>query len=75
MLKTILTVFHILVAIGLIVSVLMQSGKSAGLSGAIDGGASTFFGKKKGMDEVLSKVTTVVAIVFMVTSVILAIMP
>ncbi len=53
-------------AVFLIVSVLMQSGKSHNLSGSIAGGAETFFGKTKGktIDKVLSKVTTVVAIVF-----------
>lgn len=50
----------------LIVAVLMQHGKSHGLSGTIAGGAETFFGKNKGasVDSMLSKVTTVVAIVF-----------
>ncbi len=44
----------------------MQSGKSHNLSGTIAGGADTFFGKTKGktIDRVLSKLTTVVAIVF-----------
>ena len=50
----------------LIVAVLMQHGKSHGLSGTIAGGAETFFGKNKGasVDSMLSKVTTIVAIVF-----------
>ena len=53
-------------AVFLVVAVLMQHGKSHGLSGTISGGAETFFGKSKGrtIDSVLSKVTTVVAIVF-----------
>ncbi len=72
MLRTILTIFHIIIAIGLIAGVLLQSGKSAGLSGAIDGGATAVFGKKKGMDELLTKITTGVAAVFMITSFILA---
>lgn len=50
----------------LTIAVLMQSGKSHNLSGTIAGGADTFFGKTKGktIDRVLSKLTTVVAIVF-----------
>jgi preprotein translocase subunit SecG len=68
----VLKIIHLIVAVGVIVGVLMQSGKSAGLSGAIDGGASTFFGKGKGLDQKLEKVTTVVAIVFMITSLLLA---
>lgn len=53
-------------AVFLSFSVLMQSGKSHNLSGTIAGGAASFFGKTKGktIDRVLSKLTTVVAIVF-----------
>lgn len=69
----ILKIFHLIVAITVIVGVLLQSGKSAGMSGVIDGGASQFLGKKsKGMDEKLSKFTTGAAIVFMITSLVLA---
>ena len=53
-------------AVFLTIAVLMQSGKSHNLSGTIAGGADTFLGKTKGktIDRVLSKLTTVVAIVF-----------
>ena len=53
-------------AVFLTIAVLMQSGKSHNRSGTIAGGADTFFGKTKGktIDRVLSKLTTVVAIVF-----------
>lgn len=53
-------------AVFLTIAVLMQSGKSHNLSGTIAGGADTFFGKTKGktIDKVLSKLTTVVAIIF-----------
>jgi len=60
-----LNIIYVVVAIGLIATVLLQSGKSAGLSGAITGGAETFFGKKKGLDELLGKVSLVLAISFM----------
>ncbi|HKL75801.1 MAG TPA: preprotein translocase subunit SecG [Halanaerobiales bacterium] len=69
----VLKIFHLIVSLGVIVGFLLQSGKSAGLSGAIDGGASQFFGKQKGLDEKLSKITTVLAIIFMITSMILAV--
>jgi len=69
----VLKIFHLIVSLGVIVGFLLQSGKSAGLSGAIDGGASEFFGKQKGLDEKLSKITTVLAIIFMITSMILAV--
>lgn len=71
MLKGLVTALHVVVSIAVIAVVLLQSGKSAGLSGSIAGGAETFFGKKKGMDELLGKVTVVVAILFAVTSVVL----
>lgn len=65
-----LVIIHILVALALIAIVLLQSGKSAGLSGTISGGAETFFGKNKGrtIDAILSKVTSIAAIVFLITS-------
>ena len=52
----------------LIIAVRMQHGKSHGLSGAIAGGAETFFGKEKGtkIDKMLGKLTTVVGIIFVV---------
>jgi len=55
------------------VIVLLQSGKQAGLSGSIAGGAETFFGKNKGrtIDAILSKYTIVAAIGFIITSVVL----
>jgi preprotein translocase subunit SecG len=58
----------ILASIFLVVAVLMQSSKSHRLSGTIAGGAETFFGKTKGssIDKKLSKLTTIVAIIFVV---------
>lgn len=45
-----LTILDVLIACGLIATVLLQSGKSAGLSGSIAGGADALFGgKKKGL--------------------------
>ena len=58
----------IIASIFLIVAVLMQSGKSKKLSGTIAGGAETFFGKTKGkaIDKLLSKLTTIIAVCFVV---------
>lgn len=70
--KIVVITIHILLALGIIVTVLLQSGKSAGLSGAIAGGAETFFGKKKGMDAFLSKLSTGFAIGFLITSLLLS---
>ena len=57
----------------MIVIVLLQSAKSAGLSGSIAGGAETFFGKNKGrtIDAMLSKYTTFAAVTFIILSVVL----
>jgi len=69
--QIIVSIFHIIFSLFLILVVLMQSGKSAGLSGSITGGAETFFGKNKGrtLDALLSKYTSVAAIMFLVTSI------
>jgi preprotein translocase subunit SecG len=57
-----------IISVGLILVVLLQSGKSAGLSGAIAGGAEHLMGKAKarGIDALLGKVTAVLAALFMV---------
>ncbi|WP_449538408.1 preprotein translocase subunit SecG [Ferdinandcohnia sp. Marseille-Q9671] len=64
----------VIVCIALIVVVLLQSGKSAGLSGAISGGAEQLFGKQKarGLDAVLHRVTVVLAVLFFVLTVAVA---
>ena len=61
----------VIVSLALIVVVLLQSGKSAGLSGAISGGAEQLFGKQKarGMDLVLHRVTIVLAVLFFVLTI------
>lgn len=58
----------LVMALFLVVAVLFQSGKDKRLSGSIAGGAETFFGKAKGssMDKMLSKLTTIVSIIFMI---------
>lgn len=59
----------------LIASILLQPGKSAGLSGSISGGAETLFGKKKakGYEAILARMTTVSAVVFMLSAFIFSI--
>ncbi|WP_050616373.1 preprotein translocase subunit SecG [Bacillus testis] len=64
--NTFLTVLLVIVSIALIVVVILQSGKSAGLSGAISGGAEQLFGKQKarGIDLVLHRITIVLSVLF-----------
>lgn len=70
------TVIHVIVSLILIGSILMQSGKSAGLSGSIAGGAESLLGKGKsrGFEALLSRVTTIGAITFVITSVALVLL-
>ncbi|MBO4897152.1 MAG: preprotein translocase subunit SecG [Clostridia bacterium] len=72
--QTAVAILHIVIAVALIVVVLFQSGKDAGLSGVIGGeSSSSFYGKNKGKtkDAILGKVTTALAILFLITSLIL----
>ena len=73
--ELIVSIFHIICAVFLIVVVLLQSSKSSKLSGSIAGGAETFFGKNKGrsIDGVLHKMTGVMAFLFVVCTVLLGI--
>ena len=72
-LQIILAVFQLLSGLAVTAIVLMQSGKSAGLSGAISGGAETFLskGKAKTWDDKLAKATKWFALAFVVLTLIL----
>jgi preprotein translocase subunit SecG len=62
----------IAMAVFLMVIVLMQTGKDKRLSGSIAGGSDTYFGKSKGRswDKILARITTVVAILFAILTVV-----
>ena len=72
-LHTILLVVYLLVCCVLTVIVLLQEGKQAGLTGAISGAAETYWGKNKGrsMEGGLELATRILAVVFVVLSLIL----
>jgi preprotein translocase subunit SecG len=71
---TLVLIVHVLVCVFLIIVVLLQSGKAADLAGAFGGmGSQTAFGPR-GSATLLSKATTISAILFMVTSMALSIM-
>lgn len=72
MVKTIFLVLQVICALGLIFTVLMQEGKSAGLSGSIAGGADIIFGKKKGVDELFAKITAYLAAFFLLFTLLVA---
>ena len=68
------TILLVICSLGLIATVLLQSGKSAGLSGSIGGGAEQLFGKQKarGIDALLEKLTIVFAVSFIILSIVVA---
>lgn len=71
---TLLTIFHVIVCLFLIFVVLLQQSSGADWAGAFGGGGSqTTFGAR-GSGTVLSKATTIAAVIFMVTSLALAIL-
>ena len=72
-LKLILTIIQLISGLAVTVVVLMQSGKSAGLSGAIAGGAETFMskGKAKSLDAKLAKATKWFALAFVLLTLVL----
>ena len=73
MIGILLTIVHVIVCLFLIIVVLLQSGKAADLAGAFGGaGSQTAFGPR-GSATLLSKATTVSAILFMLTSISLSI--
>ncbi len=70
----VLILIHVVVSVILILVVLLQTGKRADLAGAFGGGGSqTVFGAR-GAATFLSKATTVSAVIFMITSLTLALM-
>ncbi len=73
-LKTVVLIVQIVCSIALIATVLLQSGKSAGLSGSIAGGSEAIFGKKKGLDDLFSKMTAYIAVVFIISTLLLSLL-
>ena len=62
-----ITILHILVCVGLILVVLLQAGKGASMGAVFGGSSQTIFGSS-GPGTFLSKITTAIAVIFMVTS-------
>ena len=72
--KIILTVLEVIASLALIVVVLVQSGKEAGLSGAIAGNTDSYMNKSKmgGLDKMLAKATKWIALVWIVLTLVLS---
>ena len=75
--QIIVSIIYFVVSLALVAIVMLQSGKSAGLSGAIAGGADTFLSKNKAKsaDARLAKMTKWIAIVFMLLTLVLCLVP
>lgn len=74
--QLVMSIIYFIVSLALIVVVMLQSGKNAGLSGAIGGGSDTFLAKNKAksMDARMAKMTKWIAIVFMVLALVICLL-
>ena len=72
--EMVLTILEAIASVALIIIILLQSGKEAGLSGAITGGSDTYLSKGKGknMDQVLASATKWVALAWVVLTLVLS---
>lgn len=71
--KLVLSIVEVIACVFLTIVVLLQQGARQGLSGSIAGGADTFFGQSKAsnMQRTLSRLTTVMGIIFVVVAVVM----
>ncbi|MDD5016094.1 MAG: preprotein translocase subunit SecG [Atribacterota bacterium] len=67
-----LMVVQIVISIALILVVILQARKSSRASGIFGGGTTADYGGKKGKEAFLMKLTTVIAVLFMVSSLLLS---
>ncbi len=67
-----LTILLAVVCVALVATVLMQSPRGAGLTGSFGGGAEQIFGKRRGVDAFLSRLTVVLAIAFFLLATLIA---
>lgn len=75
--KIILTVLEVIASIALVIIVLLQSGKEAGLSGALSGNSDSYLSKsgKGGLDKLLARATKWVALAWLVLTLVLSLLP
>ena len=72
--ETVLIILQALMSLVLIAVIMLQSGKEAGLSGALAGNSDSYLGKngKGGLDKILAKHTKWIALVWVVLTLILS---
>ena len=68
----VLTILLAVISVGLVAAVLLQSARSAGLGGAIGGGAEQIFGKRRGVDTFLSRLTIALGVAFFLVALLIA---
>ena len=74
--KIIVTVLEVIASVALILVVLFQSGKEAGLSSALSGNSDSYLSKSgKSLDKALAKATKWVALVWLVLTLALCLLP
>lgn len=73
---TILTVIQVILAIAIVILILMQQSKSAGLSGALSGSMETFFSKNgnRSSEVILRRLTIILAIVLAVNTILMSVL-
>ena len=76
MILNVLGVIQVIACVILILTILLQKGATQGLSGAISGGAVTFYGRNNssGIDAILAKITTFFCVIFVILSLILCVL-
>ena len=76
-LKIIITVFEVIASLALILVVLLQSGKEAGLTGAISGNSDSYLNKSKmgGLDKKLAAATKWIALAWILLTLTLCLLP
>jgi preprotein translocase subunit SecG len=72
---SVLTGLHVLICVGLIIVVLLQTGRGTGMASVFGGGGGGSLMGGKGFGGVLAKATAALAIMFMLTSITLSLMP
>lgn len=70
--RTIFTILLAVISAALILSVMFQSARGAGLGGAVGGSAEQIFGKRRGLDAFLSRLTIGLGIAFFLVAVTIA---
>ena len=74
--KIILTVLEVIASVALVLVVMFQSGKESGLSGALSGNSDSYLSKSgKSLDKTLARATKWVALVWLVLTLVLSLLP